>query len=53
LGVSQVKALTAQKTQADPPRSKHFLKAFYSVARQRLPAELVAQLEAAAQEARP
>jgi ribosomal protein L29 len=48
LGARQVANLASQKSQADPPRSKHFLAAFYAAARRQLPPELVARLEQAA-----
>jgi hypothetical protein len=46
LGAVKVEVLAAQRT--EPPRSKGFLAAFYRVAKQQLPAELVARLERAA-----
>ena len=48
LGAAQVEKLAAQKAQAEPPRSRHFLEGFYRAAKTQLPPELVAQLETAA-----
>ena len=48
IGGAQVEQRAAQKASARPPRSRAFLQAFYTAARQRLPAELVSQLETAA-----
>jgi hypothetical protein len=46
LGAIKVEALASGKPA--PPKSRHFLSAFYQAAKQQLPAELIARLERAA-----
>jgi hypothetical protein len=48
LGTAKVEALASQRAQAEPPKNRHFLQAFYCAAKGQLPAELVARLEQAA-----
>jgi hypothetical protein len=53
IGARDVEKRAAERAQTAPPRSRAFLEDFYAAARQRLPAELIRQLEAAAKETKP
>jgi hypothetical protein len=48
LGAAKVEAISAQRAQVEPPRSKGFLQAFRQAAKQQLPPALFARLEQAA-----